>query len=788
VTFEAGTRLGPYEIVALIGRGGMGQVYEARDTRLNRTVAIKVLSPGVSADPDQRVRLAREARAISILNHPSICTLFDIGTDEGVDFLVMELVEGPTLSEKLSAGPLPQADVITIALRLADALVQAHARGVIHRDLKPGNIKLTATGGVKVLDFGLARTVAPIDDRLSTKTLRETAVVSGTLPYMAPEQLRGEPVDERTDVYGLGAVLYEMATGVRPFPERQPVKLMDAILHDPPPAPSQAAPGVAAALDRIVLKCLEKNPDDRYRSVSELARDLAALHGSLAVARGVVVRWVRARPWKRYAAAVLVLAALVPAYRLTRRLVRPVDRRPPSVAVLPFEDMSPGHDQSYFADGVAEEVLNALTRVPGLRVTGRTSSFQFRGHPEDLREIGRKLDAASILEGSVRMEGRRVRVTAQLIDAGDGFHLWSDSYDRELTDIFAVQDDIARAVAGALQVALIDSRQPTSNVHNPGAYQAYLLGRFFYRRQSKENLEKALEYFERAVTLEPAFAAAWQGVASVRAYQAGLGYVPSDEGYARARADVKRALDLDGQLGSAHALLGWIQMSHDWDWEGAESSFERARSLQPGLGAGLVEGAQLALSLGRVEQARELAGRAVELDPLSTQPHFTQGLVAYFSGHADEARGAFRRLLELQPEVTNAHGLLAQIALLESRPDEAMKEIQLERDPYWRLPGLALVHHARGKRAASDEALNEFIRNYQEVGAYQVAQVYAFRGERDRAFEWLDRAFTQHDGGLFLVRADPLFRTLVGDSRRAALLSRLRLPADPADSHRSPPR
>ncbi|MGH9777432.1 MAG: protein kinase domain-containing protein, partial [Candidatus Acidiferrales bacterium] len=466
-----GETVSHYRIVKKLGGGGMGVVYEAEDLSLGRHVALKFLPEETANDASAVERFQREARAASALNHPNICTIHEIGEHNGQPFIAMELMEGETLKQRISGRPLPSEEVARLGMEIADALEAAHAKGIVHRDIKPANIFVTARGQAKVLDFGLAKLLRRVDEATATESLTQAGVAPGTLPYMAPEQLRGKPVDARTDIYALGTVLYEMATGQRPFRAELGPELSSDILHKPPAVPGRLNPELPIKLEEIILKCLEKDPENRYQSAKELMVDLRRVSAPTAIVaadfpaagalrlRSGQAAGLDRRVW-RWAgvgvAAALAVAALIGfnVGGVRERLFRPAPPPgPPSIAVLPFADMSPGKDQEYFADGLAEELLNKLAKIPELKVVARTSSFQFKGKNEDLRVIGEKLNVATILEGSVRKEGNRVRITAQLIKVSDGFHLWSETYDRELNDIFAVQDEIARSVAGALKVA-----------------------------------------------------------------------------------------------------------------------------------------------------------------------------------------------------------------------------------------------------------------------------------------------------------------------------------------------
>lgn len=445
-----------------------------------------------------------------------------------------------------------------------------------------------------------------------------------------------------------------------------------------------------------------------------------------------------------------------------------------SVAVLPFINISGDKEQEYFCDGLTEELITKLSQVRDLKVPARTSAFIFKGKKADIQEVGQRLRVENILEGSVRKSGSRIRISAQLINVNDGYHLWSEIYDRDLIDIFAVQDEIARSVAGKLQVTLLGNEEASLETKKIEAYNCFLMGRYFYGRQTRESLEKSVGYFEQAITIDPRYARAWAGLASSYAFQAGSGYVHPKKGYAQARVAVKKALALDKNLAYAHAVMGWIQMSGDWDWAGADASYQKAISLEPNRGLG--EAAQLAVALGRFDQGLALARRAAEINPISAQAFATLGFALWYGGRLDEAIAVYRKILELIPEYPAIHGLIGLVYLTQSSPQKALAELELVNDSYWRLPGLAMAYYSLGRKAESDMALAEFIKEYQAVGAYNAAQAYAFREEADRAFYWLERAYDQHDGGMFLVMVDPLLKNLKADPRYEVVLKKMRLP------------
>ena len=566
---------------------------------------------------------------------------------------------------------------------------------------------------------------------------------------------------------------------------------------------------VPAELERIIYKALEKDRNLRYHSSEEIRTDLqrlkrdtsvrvraslpaggtnqkAATGGLESRAPSSGKRWITA-------VGVLVLAMLAVGIWLYRSIKStapspatvaqqpiPTKSQTPSIAVLPFVDMSPNKDQEYFSDGLAEELLNDLSQIPGLRVTARTSSFSFKGKNARISDIGKELNVSSILEGSVRKDGKNVRITVQLINVKDGFHLWSETYDKELEDVFTVQEEIARKVAGALKVTLLGQKifSPLSKNVNVEAYNAYLKGRYFWERQTKEDLEKAVGYFQKAIELDPGYAPGWVGLASTHHIQAVNAYVPVDEGFRKARHEVENALKLDPHLAQAHARMGWIQRMHDWDWTGANESCKRALELEPENTTALRLAAALTGTLGRLEEAIKLDHRAIELDPLNAISYVSLGNYAYRAGRLKEAEEAFRKVLELSPQYPGAHMSLGQIYLAQSKPGAALAEMHKEPEPGWKVFGLALAYHAAGKKKEADAAMAELSQKYQNDYAFQIAELHAFRDEPDQAFHWLERSYAQHDGGLPGMKGDPLLRSIKDDPRYTAFLKKMNLPVD----------
>ena len=763
---QPGAQLGPYKILAPLGSGGMGEVYRARDKRLGRDVAIKVLPDAVASAPDRLARLEREARAVAALNHPNIVVLHSIEENAGTRFLTMELVEGRSLTTLVTPGGLSLAQFLALTIPLAEALVAAHEKGVVHRDLKPANVMVTRDGRVKVLDFGLAK-VTPLDrDSLTSQTMvmpiSEDGQVMGTAPYMAPEQVRGEAVDARTDLFAFGILAYELAAGERPFKGRVFAEVSSAILRDDPTPLTSVRPDLPAALERILSRCLQKEPRARYQTALDVVDQLSTLKHSL----------------EHGAAAIGA----------------PTDVPPPadvaSIAVLPFVNRSADPEDEYFSDGLADELLNVLARIRGLRVAARTSAFRFKGKDPTIAEVGRALNVATVLEGSVRKSGKRVRIAVQLVKVADGYQLWSERYDRTLDDIFAVQDDIAHSVVKELRTKFLGEDEDSKasgkartdvakavkgRATNPEAHRLYLQARHQLSRMTPDDAARAIEYLNDALALDPEHAQAWVMLGNAYQQSANNGWFPVEEGFARARAAVARGLELEPDMAEAFAVMGKIQMNYDWDWRSAERSHRRALELEPRNSLVLRSAGLLSYCRGRLEEAEERFQRAIEQDPLSNLAYHNLGLVYHSTGRFDEAEAAYRRAQDLAPGTSVTSSMLAFLLLDVGRAPEGLEEAVRETDETNRLHATAIIAQALGRNAEAKAALEQLIEEYGDTMAAQIAEIFAQRDDVERAFEWLERGFAVRDSGLSEMKASPRLRPLHGDPRWAAFMKKMGL-------------
>jgi serine/threonine protein kinase/tetratricopeptide (TPR) repeat protein len=752
-----GGRLGHYVIVSQLGRGGMGDVYVAHDARLDRRVALKIPRPEASASIDRLELFEREVRAVAALNHPNIVHLYSVEETDGLIFMTMELVQGRSLREILRPGtPLALPRVVALGSQIAEALASAHAAGVLHRDLKPANIMVTEQDRVKILDFGLAKLFRPApcrdpDAETRARELSSSGMAVGTVGYMSPEQALGKPVDARTDLFGAGVVLYEMATGKRPFTGDTPAAVFDQLLHGVPPSPVTLNQALPVWLVTVIAKALEKDPDRRYGSAQEFLADLQ-----------------RTDPGSATAATVAGVSAR--------------NATASSIVVLPFVDMSPQHDQEYFCHGITEEIISTLARVFGLRVISRTSAFAFQGKGLEVTEIGRRLRVGTVLEGSVRKAGNSVRVTAQLVDADDGYQRWSKRFDRELSDVFAIQDEIAESIVRELQTGLAGSVQHRASL-DVVAHDAYLRGMYALNKWTDDSMRRAIADFRTAIAQDATFAPAYAALAEGQVWlYSGLGVLPARETIPQARWAVEKAMELDPTLVDAHKVRGLIAMNHDWDRKGAAEALTRAVQLGPGSPtAHLWNGWRLALLERRQDEALIELEEAERLDPLDLQVKTQIGYVHHFHRDGDRAIEQFEKVLALEPSFAFGHYALADACVQQGRYDRAFAEfdraIALGGRSVNLIGVLGYAYGRSGNRERAMEHLRELTARaaHAYVPAMWIALVHLGLGDFDSLFAVLDRAFEERDGSLILVTGAVEFDPVREDPRFTSLLGRMGL-------------
>jgi serine/threonine protein kinase/tetratricopeptide (TPR) repeat protein len=739
MALSAGACIGPYEILVLIGTGGMGEVYKARDTRLNRVIALKTLPADKVADADRKRRFLLEAQAASRLNHPNIVTIYEISEENGVYYIAMEYIGGGTLDHVNPSSGLPLKEAMTYASQIADGLAAAHSAGIIHRDLKPANIIITEDGRVKLLDFGLAKLIEAAMPGGETATLRSApGTIVGTAAYMSPEQAQGRTLDARSDIFSFGLVLYEMLSGQRAFPGDAWISTLAAILRDEPRRLKDINAAIPAWVEQHVARCLRKDPLQRFQTMLEVKQALAE-----------------------------------PALPVLTK------DQAPSIAVLPFVNLTADKENEYFSDGLAEEIINALTKVPELRVIARTSAFAFRGKEQDLRTIGQRLRVATILEGSVRRAANRVRVTAQLIQVADESHLWSESYDREMTDIFAIQDNISQAIANALKVKLATPPRRTSNIE---AFQSYLKGLYWYQRYTPDSLTKAKESFEQALRHDPIYAPAYGGLAVFYCGLGALGIKRMTEMAPLAKSAAERALAIDQTLSEAHSVLGWVTGAVEYDWKRAERHFQTAMAVDPVPPLVRVRYALYFLTpLRRFDEAVAQYQRALETDPLSMMVHFGLAFALYCKRQYDNAIEHAVTAVDLYPDYWLVHFAMGLALSQKGRLQESIASLEatLRLSPSFTLAtGFLAAGYARaGSRDRAEELMEEVkersSRQYVSPACFGI--YYAAVDQADRMFEFLEAALAERDPYLTRIDAEPYFEPFRSHPRYRDLLRRMNL-------------
>ena len=834
MTIAPNSKLGRYEIRAKIGEGGMGEVYLAEDTKLNRKVAIKILPAEVAADQDRMRRFVQEAKAAAALNHPNIAHIYEIGEADGLKFIAMEFIDGQTLRQLIHAGQTDQAKLLRYLQHAAEGLAKAHAAGIVHRDLKPDNVMITGDGHAKVLDFGLAKLVEPQrssgtgSSDIATAILKQHSkpgMILGTVGYMSPEQAQGQLVDQRSDIFSFGCILFEAVTGQRAFEGKDVIDSLNKIIREPVRPISDLNPSAPTDLQRVVRRCLAKDPDERYQTIKDVAIELKEVRRELKGAAEVDTTVpppsnkfgvsssggkvssaqtslpAASSPGTRASSAeylvsgikqhklavvitvlVLVAGAIVFFYF---QHARNTEVAIESIAVLPFVNQDNDPNVDYLSDGLTESIINGLTRLPNLKVSPRSSVFRYKGKETDPLKAGNELGVRAVLTGRVQQRGDDLVVSAELIDVRDNKQLWGEHYQRKISDLLAVQGDLARDISAKLRPTLSGDEQGklkkryTDNVE---AYQLYLKGRYFWLRFTPEDHKKATEYFNQAIAKDPGFALAYAGLGDTYGASATNGWISPREGYPKGKIAAKRALEIDDTLAEAHTTAGALTMFYDLDWTAAEREYKRAIELNPSYPISYEVYSYLLSATGRLDEAIKMAQRGADVDPLSVVLADDVSGAYYLARRYDEAIKQLEKSLEIDPNHFGGYLALGQVYEAKGMHEEAIKSLQKAIGIGGRTSGvlapLGRAYAASGKKVEAQKILTELKEMAKQtyVSSYDLAILYVGLGDNEHALEQLNKAYEDRAGWIMDINVEPVFDSLRSDPRFAELVSRMKLP------------
>jgi serine/threonine protein kinase/Tfp pilus assembly protein PilF len=780
---------GRYQIIEVLGKGGMGKVYKAIDKKLNEEVALKLIKPEIASDKKTLERFNNELKFARKIAHKNVGRMYELMEEKGTHFITMEYVPGQDLRGLIrQTRQLTVGTAVSIAKQVCEGLTEAHRLGVIHRDLKPQNIMIDKEGMARIMDFGIARSV-------SGKSITGAGVMIGTPEYMSPEQVESKETDQRSDIYSLGVILYEMITGRVPFEGDTPLSVALKQKTEVPQNPKEFNTQIPEDLCRVVLKCLEKEKQKRYQSASEVRSELENIEKGIPSTERIVSKR-RPITSKEITVTFRLKKLLIPAFVIVvlaiitvtvlqlfqQKEAIPNGPGKTSLAVLPFVDMSPEKDQGYLCDGIADTLINSLSNIKDLQVPSRTSAFSFKDKEQDVREIGKKLNVEAVLEGSVQKADNRIRITAQLINVEDGYQLWSERFNRELEDVFTIQDEISLAIVNNLKLKLLGEEKAKLMKHytdNVEAYNLYLEGLFFWNKRTEEGLKKAMEYFNKAIENDKNYALAYSGLADSYNLLGAYEYLPLDETFPKAKEAALKALEIDDTLSEAYASLAYVEYNYDWDWKGAEENFKRAIDLNPAYATAHHWYALYLSAMGRFDEAIKEIERAHDLDPLSLVINRDVGTIYLSARQYDKAEEAAKKTIEMDPNFAGAHSGLRTVYLYKLMDDEALEEYQkgealLKESISIEEHVKAMIYARTGKKDEARQILQELIETKQE-DSYNLAIICFDLGDIDQGFNWLEKAYEEREMGLFWINVEPEFDRVRTDPRFKALLKKMGL-------------